>query len=310
MPELPEVETVRRGLEPVLTGATIARVDQRRPDLRFPLPERFAERLTGRTITAMGRRAKYLLADLDDGMVLVMHLGMTGRFLIAMPSAGEHAPGSFHHEAGGLSAHDHVVFHLEGGARVTYNDARRFGYMDLVPRAGLDASVHFRAMGIEPLGNELSGEKLAALFAGRRTPLKAALLDQRLVAGLGNIYVCEALFRAGLSPEAPAGSLATEDGAPHAKAHLLAAMIRDVLTEAVAAGGSTLRDFAHADGSLGYFQHRFRVYDREGEACTTPDCAGLVQRIVQSGRSTYFCPVCQPGIPGPRPAKRQVRAVT
>lgn len=304
MPELPEVETVRRGLEPVLAGATITRVEQRRPDLRFPLPERFTERLTGRRITAMGRRAKYLLADLDDGMVLVMHLGMTGRFLIAQPQAGADAPGTFHHPAGRLSAHDHIVFHLEGGANVTYNDARRFGYMDLVPRTGLATSPHFRAMGIEPLGNELSGERLASLFAGRQTPLKAALLDQRFVAGLGNIYVCEALFRAGLSPQAPAGIIASADGAPLPKAHLLATMIRDVLNEAVAAGGSTLRDFAHADGSLGYFQHRFRVYDREGEPCTTPGCAGSVQRIVQSGRSTYFCATCQPEQHPARPAPR------
>lgn len=295
MPELPEVETVRRGLEPVLAGARIEHVEQRRPDLRFPLPAGFAQRLRGRTVTALGRRAKYLLADLDDGMVLVVHLGMTGRFLIGLPAEGVSSPGSFHHEAGGMPTHDHVVFHLSGGARIAYNDARRFGFMDLVPRTELAASSHFRAMGIEPLGNELSGERLAVLFARRRTPLKAALLDQRLVAGLGNIYVCEALFRAGLAPQAPAGSIATQDGAPLATAHRLAATIRDVLTEAVAAGGSTLRDFAHADGSLGYFQHRFQVYDREGEPCQAAGCGGRIERIVQSGRSTYFCPCCQPG---------------
>src|SRR5215204_5006213 len=208
MPELPEVETVRRGLEPALVGARIVAVEQRRPDLRFPFPERFAERLRGQEVTALGRRAKYLLADLSSGEVLVMHLGMTGRFLVTRNGA-THAPGEFHREPGGTSAHDHVVFHLSNGARITYNDVRRFGLMDLVPRAELESCRHFRDMGLEPLGNELSGEGIARLFAGRRTPLKAALLDQTLIAGLGNIYVCEALFRARLHPEAPAGSLAT-----------------------------------------------------------------------------------------------------
>jgi formamidopyrimidine-DNA glycosylase len=275
-----------------MVGAALVKVEQRRPDLRFPFPERFAERLTGRRVHALGRRAKYLLADLDSGEVLVMHLGMSGRFLVRQGGIA-HRPGDFHYEHGGAGAHDHVVFHLSGGATVTYNDARRFGFMDLVPRGELETSRHFRDMGIEPLGNELSGETIARLFAGRRTPLKAALLDQRLVAGLGNIYVCEALFRAGLHPEAPAGSLAKAGGAPTPKAHALAAIIRDVLTEAVAAGGSTLRDHAQVDGSLGYFQHTFRVYDREGEGCVTPGCAGTVRRLVQAGRSTFYCPHCQ-----------------
>ena len=292
MPELPEVETVRRGLEPAMVGARFTKVAQRRPDLRFPFPERFAERLEGQEVTALGRRAKSLLAALSTGEVLVMHLGMSGRVLVTMNGATR-VPGEFHHEHGGLGAHDHVVFQLSNGATITYNDARRFGFMDLVPRSGIETSKHFSGMGIEPLGNELSGETIARLFQGKRTPLKAALLDQRLIAGLGNIYVCEALFRTGLHPEAPAGSLATKTGKPTEKAHRLADIIRDVLAEAVEAGGSTLRDHAQVDGSLGYFQHSFKVYDREGESCVTPACTGTVTRLVQSGRSTFYCPVCQ-----------------
>ena len=292
MPELPEVETVRRGLEPAMVGARIVAVEQRRPDLRFPFPERFAARLQGREVMGLSRRAKYLLADLSSGEVLIMHLGMTGRFLVNHNGAAC-TPGEFHKKAGGERAHDHVVFRLSNGAHIIYNDARRFGLMDLVRRSDLESSPHFRDLGIEPLGNELSGETIARLFAGRRTPLKAALLDQRLVAGLGNIYVCEALFRARLHPEAPAGSLATPKGKPKAAAHRLAQEIRDVLTEAVEAGGSTLRDYAQTDGSLGYFQHAFRVYDREDAACVTPGCTGTVARLVQSGRSTFYCPRCQ-----------------
>ena len=292
MPELPEVETVRRGLEPAMVGARFTKVAQRRPDLRFPFPERFAQRLEGQEVQSLSRRAKYLLADLSSGEVLVMHLGMSGRFLVTQGGTTR-VPGEFHHEHGGLGAHDHVVFELSNGATVTYNDARRFGFMDLVPRSGIETSKHFSGMGIEPLGNELSGETIARLFQGKRTPLKAALLDQRLIAGLGNIYVCEALFRTGLHPEAPAGSLAAKSGKPTEKAHRLADIIRDVLLEAVEAGGSTLRDHAQVDGSLGYFQHSFKVYDREGEACVTPQCTGTVTRLVQSGRSTFYCPVCQ-----------------
>lgn len=275
-----------------MVGARFTKVAQRRPDLRFPFPDRFAERLEGQEVTSLGRRAKYLLADLSSGEVLVMHLGMSGRFLVT--KGGETVmPGEFHHEHGGLGAHDHVVFGLSNGATVTYNDARRFGFMDLVPRQDIETCCHFKDMGIEPLGNELSGEVIARLFAGRRTPLKAALLDQRLIAGLGNIYVCEALFRTGLHPEAPAGSLADKAGKPTEKAQRLADIIREVLAEAVEAGGSTLRDHAQVDGSLGYFQHSFRVYDREGEPCVTPGCTGTVSRLVQSGRSTFYCPTCQ-----------------
>ena len=292
MPELPEVETVRRGLEPAMVGARLTRVEQRRPDLRFPFPDRFSERLQDQTSTATGRRAKYLLPDLSSGDVLVMHLGMSGRFLV-LQGGMIRAPGEFQHEHGRDNAHDHVVFHLSNGAIVTYNDARRFGFMDLVPRADVETCKHFDGMGIEPLGNELSGEAIARLFHRKRTPLKAALLDQRLIAGLGNIYVCEALFRARLHPEAQAGSIVSAAGEPTAKAHELAGIIRDVLTEAVEAGGSTLRDHAQVDGTLGYFQHRFRVYDRAGASCTTPACTGTVARLVQAGRSTFYCPVCQ-----------------
>jgi formamidopyrimidine-DNA glycosylase len=291
MPELPEVETVRRGLEPHMTGRRILAVDCRRPDLRFPFPAGFAQRLTGRTVLGLGRRAKYLLADLDDGCVLVMHLGMSGSFRIETDETS--APGAFHHERSKAPAHDHVVFDLSGGARITYNDPRRFGFMDLIGRAELAEHPYFRDMGLEPLGNQLDGAVLAGLFAGKKTPLKAALLDQRLVAGLGNIYVCESLHRAGLSPLKKAGALVRKSGKPAPQADRLASSIREVLEEAVAAGGSTLRDHRQADGALGYFQHAFRVYDREGEPCTASGCKGVVERIVQSGRSTFYCPACQ-----------------
>jgi formamidopyrimidine-DNA glycosylase len=292
MPELPEVETVRRGLAPVMVGSRIERVEQRRPDLRFPFPEDFVGRLEGRTVTGLSRRAKYLLADLSSGEVLVMHLGMSGRFTVAAAGAPV-SPGMFHNSQAHVLAHDHVVFHLSGGARITYNDTRRFGFMDLVAQGDLANSRHVRDLGLEPLSDALSGESLARLFAGRRAPLKAALLDQSLVAGLGNIYVCEALHRAGLHPQAAAAIIATPAGRPRDAAHRLAAEIRAVLQEAVEAGGSTLRDHAQVDGSLGYFQHRFRVYDRGGEPCPTPDCTGTIERLVQAGRSTFFCPTCQ-----------------
>ncbi|GLS23354.1 formamidopyrimidine-DNA glycosylase [Labrys miyagiensis] len=287
MPELPEVETVRRGLEPAMTGARFVAVEARRPDLRFPFPVDFVKRLTGETILSMGRRAKYLLGDLSSGEVLVMHLGMTGRFLITAPDGHVDEPGEFANEVKEDARHDHVVFRLSNGFAITYNDVRRFGFMDLVPRAGLETSRHFKAMGIEPLGNELSGDAIERLFEGKAAPLKAALLDQGLIAGLGNIYVCEALNRAGLAPERAAGTLTGKQAAR------LATVIRDVLEEAVAAGGSTLKDYRHTDGSLGYFQHRFRVYDREGEPCTTPRCKGTIERLVQAGRSTYWCRSCQ-----------------
>lgn len=293
MPELPEVETVRRGLQPAMEGAVIARVEARRGDLRFPFPENFAARLTGRRVLSLARRAKYLIVELDDGFALVMHLGMSGRFLVVDQKGATREPGDFYHEEGRERAHDHVLFHLSTGATVIYNDARRFGLMDLLPRDELAASKHFRGLGIEPLGNEFDGAALAALFAGKKAPLKAALLDQKRIAGLGNIYASEALFRAHLSPKKKAGAIADRKGGPKPSAHLLAASIRDVLNEAVEAGGSTLRDHAQVDGSLGYFQHRFRVYDRAGERCPTPGCGGIIRRFTQAGRSTFWCSVCQ-----------------
>jgi formamidopyrimidine-DNA glycosylase len=292
MPELPEVETVRRGLAPVMEKKRILHADIRRANLRFAFPEKFTERLTGRSITALGRRAKYLMADLDDGEVLIMHLGMTGRFIIEA-GAKLSAPGEFTQEITRHTAHDHVVFHMEGGARITYNDVRRFGFMVLVPRADIETHQLTRDIGIEPLGNGLNADVLAELFAGKATPLKAALLDQKLIAGLGNIYVCEALFRAGLSPLRAAGTIAGPSPKARLQREVLVQVIRTVLEEAIEAGGSTLRDFTHADGSLGYFQHRFKVYDREGEPCPNPACSGVVERIVQSGRSTFFCASCQ-----------------
>lgn len=294
MPELPEVETVRLGLAPTMVGATIARVELNRPNLRFPFPERFSERLTGQTIIALSRRAKYLVADLSSGEALAMHLGMTGRFTIHAPS-GEAAltPGDFYYKAvasGAVAApspHDHVLFHFGSGASIVYNDPRRFGFMELIDRTALDAHPLFRNIGVEPLGNALSGELLLTLFRGKSAPLKAALLDQRLIAGLGNIYVSEALHRAGLSPFRKAGHINA------AEATRLATIIREVLLEAVAAGGSTLSDFRHTDGALGYFQHAFRVYDREGAPCPTHGCSGTILRAVQSGRSTFWCERCQ-----------------
>jgi formamidopyrimidine-DNA glycosylase len=290
MPELPEVETVRLGLAPIMEGAAIERVELRRPDLRVPFPPHFARRLTGRKVVALGRRAKYLLADLDDGDVLVMHLGMSGSFRIETDGAVGNAR---RHRRPERRAHDHVVFHLSSGARVVFNDPRRFGLMDLVPRRELDGSRLFRGIGIEPLGNALDGNALAGLVAGRSAPLKAVLMDQRLIAGLGNIYACEALWRAHLLPDRAAGSIATRTGKPKAAAERLATAIREVLLAAIAAGGSSLRDHRRINGELGDFQDDFAVYDREGEPCRTPGCRGIIRRKVQSGRSTFYCGVCQ-----------------
>jgi len=295
MPELPEVETVKRGLAPAMEGARIVRVEQNRADLRFPFPEGLVSRLEGRMVAALGRRAKYLLADLDDGTVLVMHLGMSGSFRV-LTEKDIAAPGDFAHARSKDEKHDHVVFHLqgpEGTCRIIYNDPRRFGFMTLVARPQLESHKLFAEMGLEPLGNELDGARLAELFANRKSPLKAVLLNQKLIAGLGNIYVCEALWRAHLSPLRKAETLASKTGKATKHATLLAQTIRDTLNEAIEAGGSTLRDHTKADGSLGYFQHRFNVYDREGEPCQTAGCSGQVERIVQSNRSTFFCPACQ-----------------
>ncbi len=287
MPELPEVETVRRGLAPHLDGARLAHVEQRRPDLRFPLPPRFAERLTGARVGALARRAKYLLAPLDTGETLVAHLGMTGRFTVAEPTGEVVRPGEFVHAAGGSDKHDHLVIETEAGVRVTFNDARRFGYMDLLPSDGLERHAWFAGLGPEPLGDGFSAAHLLRAFTGRSQNVKATLLDQRVVAGLGNIYVCEALHRARIAPETPAGLLALP------RLRRLADAVRAVLEEATAAGGSTLRDYRTAGGELGYFQHRFRVYGREGEPCAAPRCRGVVARVVQAGRSTFHCPACQ-----------------
>lgn len=281
MPELPEVETVRRGLEPVLVGNAFARVEQRRPDLRFPLPKDFGMRLSGRRIEALDRRAKYLLARLDDGEVLVMHLGMTGRFSIN-GSATKPPP-----------KHEHIVFHLGDGTAVRYSDTRRFGLMDLVSAATLDSHALFKGLGVEPLSEALTPEWLAARFKGKTTSIKAALVDQRLIAGLGNIYAGEALYRAGISPLRLAGSLATKSGKPTKKTEALVAAVKAVLEDAIKAGGSSLRDYKRADGRLGRFQHRFKVYGREGKPCPRKGCGGTVRRVVQGGRSTFYCPTCQ-----------------
>ena len=289
MPELPEVETIRRGLEPVLVGQRIQRVEQRRADLRFPFPENFGKRLTGRTVVMLQRRAKYLLAHLDDGTVLIIHLGMSGRISIT----GQGELGAFTHNQGNRGVHDHVVLRLASGTEIVYNDPRRFGLMDLATSTTLETHPLLAGIGIEPLGPDFTPEYLARYAAGRRSDLKSFLLDQRIIAGLGNIYVCEALFRTHLKPSRAAACLATSTGKPNARTNALIPHIKAVLADAIEAGGSTLRDYAQADGSLGYFQHSFQVYGREGEPCLTPSCRGMVRRTVQAGRSTFFCPVCQ-----------------
>jgi len=286
MPELPEVETVRRGLTPAMTGQTIARADIRRPDLRWPFPPDMAARLTGQRVLGLRRRSKVILVDLAGGETLLIHLGMSGRMLIS-GAQGRDMPGQFHHAHPAPEKHDHVVFDLGNGARVTFNDPRRFGAMDLCPTTTLDAHQWLASLGPEPLGNHFNDAHLAARLRGRNTPVKAALLDQRTVAGLGNIYVCEALFRAGISPTRRAGRISARRIAG------LVLAIRDTLIEAIAAGGSSLRDYRQADGDLGYFQHTFRVYGRTGQPCTTPGCTGTIARTVQSGRSSFHCPRCQ-----------------
>ncbi len=287
MPELPEVETVRRGLAPALAGAVFSAVTVRRPDLRFPLPAGFARRLEGAQVETLGRRGKYLTAFLSSGETLIMHLGMSGRFSVSFGDRRAR-PGDFHFAAPTDPVHDHVRFEVagpQGDAAIVYNDPRRFGFMDLVATAALDRSSHFAAMGPEPLGPDFTPDALAVALHGRSAPIKAALLDQSVVAGLGNIYVCEALFEAGVSPRRKSSNVSK------LASERLHAAIRMTLVRAIDAGGSSLRDFAGSDGALGYFQHRFKVYDREGEKC--PGCSAAVRRIVQSGRSTYFCVKCQ-----------------
>jgi formamidopyrimidine-DNA glycosylase len=282
LPELPEVETVRRGLAPVMEGQVIARADVRREGLRWPFPLRMAERLTGARVERLRRRSKYILGDLSTGETLLIHLGMSGRMLISGTTLGK-----FHHDHPAPEKHDHVVLDIEGGARITFNDPRRFGAMDLFASGDDDAHPLLAKLGPEPLGNAFNEDHLVAAFAGRNTAVKTALLDQHIVAGLGNIYVCEVLHRAGINPRRKAGRIA----APRVAG--LVPIIRQVLGEAIASGGSSLKDYRQADGELGYFQHAFRVYDREGAPCATPGCSGTIRRIVQGGRSSYYCPLCQ-----------------
>jgi formamidopyrimidine-DNA glycosylase len=300
MPELPEVETVRRGLQPVMEGSKIVTAEVRRKDLRFAFQKDFVARLTGQTVTGLGRRAKYLLADLASGDVLLMHLGMSGSFRVIKDDE-RNAPGQFHHPRHEDRAHDHVVFHMSSGAAVVFNDPRRFGYMKIIARGAIDDEPLLKGLGPEPLGNEFDAKMLARSCANRKTSLKAALLDQRVVAGLGNIYVCEALYRSQLSPRRLAATLATKagprkgvaGGEPTDHAKRLVAAIHAVLNQAIKAGGSSLRDHRQTDGELGYFQHSFQVYDREGEKCQTAGCSGIVRRFTQNGRSTFWCPKCQ-----------------
>ncbi|MEM6556035.1 MAG: bifunctional DNA-formamidopyrimidine glycosylase/DNA-(apurinic or apyrimidinic site) lyase [Pseudomonadota bacterium] len=280
MPELPEVETVRRGLTPAMQGKIIERLDVNRPDLRFPFPDGFKARVEGASITHMGRRAKFLVTELSTGEALIMHLGMSGRFTVDEAPAAD-----FHIDPGTNPAHDHVVFHMQDGATVTYNDPRRFGFMELWPVKDLDAYPRIEHLGPEPLSNHFNAAYLDEQLRGKNTPIKSALLDQAIIAGLGNIYVCEALFRAGISPRRKASSVVGKRSAR------LAPAINEVIAEAIEAGGSSISDFASASGELGYFQKHFAVYDREGEPCDT--CPSPLKRIVQSGRSTFFCSKCQ-----------------
>ncbi len=289
MPELPEVETVRRGLAPALVGRRIKRARTKRPDLRFPFPPRFAARLSGRRVDALERRAKYLLAHLDNGKVWITHLGMTGRWSII---GAKQQPGDFYYSEPPDPTHTHVIVEMEEGAKgekilLEFNDPRRFGYMDLIDARELEAHPFFKAMGPEPLGNEFHEPYLKRALAGKKTSIKAALLDQRVVAGLGNIYVVEALHRAGIAPTMQAGRISAKrlDKLYHA--------IRAVLEEAIEAGGSTLSDYAQVDGAQGGFQHRFRVYDRAGEPCAKEGCGGTIVSATQGGRSSYWCPRCQ-----------------
>jgi len=284
MPELPEVETVRRGLAPLMEGAVIADAQVNRPDLRWPLPDRMAGRLTGQRVERLRRRSKYILADLSGGETALIHLGMSGRMLVSAPE-GAGMLGHYVHAHSAPQKHDHIVLQMDNGARITFNDPRRFGMWDLFATAGSHPLLE--GLGPEPFGNDFSEPWLIARFKDRKTPVKAALLDQSNVAGLGNIYVCEVLFRAGLSPRRLAGRIGA------ARVAGLVPIIRDVLAEAIEAGGSSLRDYRQADGELGYFQHAFRVYGREGGPCVTPGCAGTIARVVQSGRSSFYCPKCQ-----------------
>lgn len=287
MPELPEVETVRQGLIPVIEGHTIVTADIRRPDLRWPFPENMAARLTGQTVTALRRRSKYILADLSGGETLLIHLGMSGRILITGENATPDPLGNFHHLHPAPAKHDHVVLDFDNGARVTFNDARRFGAMDLAQTGLVEHHAMLAKLGPEPLGNAFNEAYLSQALTNRNTPIKSALLDQKLVAGLGNIYVCEALYRSRISPMQKANRISA------AAVSRLVPIIRDVLRQAIAAGGSSLKDYRQTDGELGYFQHSFQVYDRAEQPCLTQGCTDKITRVVQSGRSSFFCPSCQ-----------------
>ena len=292
MPELPEVETVRRGLQPAMEGSKIVKAEARRKDLRFPFQKDFIARLDGQVVTGLGRRAKYLMADLASGDVLLMHLGMSGSFRVLKDEVSQ-TPGQFHHPRSDDRTHDHVVFHMSSGAAIVFNDPRRFGYMKIIARDALEDEPLLKGLGPEPLGNEFDAAMLARACTNRKTSLKAALLDQRVVAGLGNIYVCEALFRSHLSPKRLAATLATKKAEPTDHARRLVTAIHAVLNQAIKAGGSSLRDHRQTSGELGYFQHSFQVYDREGETCQSEGCGGIVKRFTQNGRSTFWCPKCQ-----------------
>ena len=277
MPELPEVETVRRGLAPVMEGFVFDRVQLNRPDLRFPFAEGFIDRIQETTLTRLTRRAKFLRAELSSGERLFMHLGMSGRFTIdTSPTA------DFVHAHNTNPKHDHVIFEMSSGARITYNDPRRFGFMELI---GEGEPYRLDHLGPEPMGNGFNAPDLREKLKGKKSKIKAALLDQRNIAGLGNIYVCEALYRAGISPKRAAGRLTV------AETENLVGYIKDVIQDAIKAGGSSLKDFANTEGDLGYFQHSFDVYGREGEECNS--CTAPIRRIVQSGRSSFFCSTCQ-----------------
>ncbi|MBL6637393.1 MAG: bifunctional DNA-formamidopyrimidine glycosylase/DNA-(apurinic or apyrimidinic site) lyase [Planktomarina sp.] len=282
MPELPEVETVRRGLQPAMQDQKIMRAEVNRPDLRWPFPLDMAQRLTGARVLRLWRRSKYILLDLDTQETLIVHLGMSGRMLVSGQQIGE-----FYQDHPAPEKHDHVVFHMENETRVTFNDARRFGAMDLAPTAEVEMHKMLSSLGPEPLSNYLDDTYLAAALAGRNTPIKSALLDQRLIAGLGNIYVCEVLFRAKISPMRRAKDLSKS------QVGSLVPIIRTVLEEAIEAGGSSLKDYRQTGGELGYFQHSFHVYDRESEPCKHAGCGGTIARVSQSGRSSFYCPTCQ-----------------
>ena len=282
MPELPEVETVRRGLEPAMKNQLISKADVNRPDLRWPFPPNMADRLTGARVLGLRRRSKYILVDLDSNETLIVHLGMSGRLLVSGIQLGQ-----FFLDYPAAEKHDHVILHMENNARITFNDARRFGMMDLASTAAVEQHKLLATLGPEPLGNSFDEDYLVSAFVGKNAPIKSVLLDQRIIAGLGNIYVCEVLYRAKISPMCRAGDLSKPD---IGKVLLI---IREVLEEAILAGGSSLKDYRQAGGELGYFQHNFQAYGREGLSCLSEGCTGVIKRANQAGRSSFYCPICQ-----------------